>query len=71
MYKAPVKRPYLSSPTMSIDLDISATIMNYVLISSHNVDVALMLARVTGGFLIVYFSYVDRKVRAELQRREC
>ena len=56
---------------MSIDLDISATIMNYVLISSHNVDVALMLARVTGGFLIVYFSYVDRKVRAELQRREC
>ena len=66
-----MKRPYLSSPTMSIDLDISATIMNYVLISSHNVDVALMLARVTGGFLIVYFSYVDRKVRAELQRREC
>ena len=35
---------------MSIDLDISATIMNYVLISSHNVDVAHMLACVAGGF---------------------
>ena len=57
---------------MSIDLDISATIMNYVLISSHNVDVARMLARVAGGFFFcVYFSYVVRKVRAELQRREC
>ena len=68
-----MKRSYLSSPTMSIDLDISAIIMNYVLISSsHNVDVARMLARVAGGFfLCVYFSYVVRKVRAELQRREC
>ena len=45
--------------------------MNYVLISSHNVDVARMLARVAGGFFCVYFSYVVRKVRAELQRREC
>ena len=40
---------------MSIDLDISATIMNYVLISSHNVDEALMLARVAGGFFGVFF----------------
>ena len=66
-----MKRSYLSSPTMSIDLDISAIIMNYVLISSHNVDVARMLARVAGGYFCVYFSYVVRKVRAELQRREC
>ena len=32
MYKAPVKRSYLSSPTMSVDLDIPPTNMNYVLI---------------------------------------
>ena len=70
MYKGPVKRSYLSSPTMSIDLDISATIMNYVFISSQNVDVARMLARAAGGFFCLYFSYVVRKVRAELQRRE-
>lgn len=40
---------------MSIDLDISAIIMNYVLISSHNVDVARMLARVAGGFFLCVF----------------
>ena len=45
--------------------------MNYVFISSQNVDVARMLARAAGGFFCLYFSYVVRKVRAELQRREC
>lgn len=71
MYKAPVKRSYLSSPT---DVNWSRYFRD-----NHELCVNIIPQRGCSAyvspcnwrFFIVYFSYVVRKVRAELQRREC